>query len=183
MIIGIAGPSCSGKSTVAKEVAEALGAHLLHMDGRWIAGAEKPLVNGHPSFERPHQYDPVSLLAELHEARKAHRDVVVEGFLLFTYPAVLAELDRLFFLSVDHEELVWRRMARSAAGGNATWGAAGNDAVVDVGWLAHGREEWAEFGAGQALLPGVHVLDGHRATSESARELLEAIGHVPASAS
>lgn len=166
MIIGIAGPSCSGKSTVARELAAATGALLLHLDGRWVKGAEKPVVNGHRSYERPHQYDGASLLREIRAAAEAGRDVVAEGFLLFAYPGIAEICDHRFFLEVPHQELVRRRLARSAAGGNATWGTVGNDAVVDVGWLAHGREEWEAFGAPQALLPGIVILDGCRNPSD-----------------
>lgn len=175
MIVGIAGPSCSGKSTVAREVATATGALLLHLDGRWITGAEKPEVNGHRSYERPHQYDGASLLADIRAAADEGRVVVAEGFLLFAYPGIAEICHHRFYLDVAHDELVRRRLSRGAQGGNATWGAVGNDAVVDVGWLAHGREEWERFGAPQASLPGVVALDGHRPPRESAREIVEAI--------
>lgn len=175
MIIGIAGPSCSGKSTVAREVAVATGALLLHLDGRWIKGAEKPIIFGHPSRERPHQYDGASLLADIRSAHEAGRDVVAEGFLLFEYPGIAEICDHRFFIDVLHAELVRRRKARGARGGNATWGAAGKDKVADAGWMAHGRLEWALYGAHQARLPGVVVLDGHRAPAESVADILAAV--------
>jgi uridine kinase len=85
MLIGIAGPSCSGKSTVARQVADALSCTLLHLDGRWVSGALKPVVSGHRSYERPHQYDGASLLRDALEALGRNPPVVIEGFLLFCY--------------------------------------------------------------------------------------------------
>jgi len=175
MIIGIAGPSCSGKSSISEIVAANLGMDLMHLDGRWISGSEKPIVAGFPSYEQPHQYDGASLLAEMQAAQTAGRDIIVEGFLLFAYPEILALCDHRFFIEVDHDELVRRRVARTAAGGNVTWGAIAADSTVDKGWLAHGREEWQQWGAPQASLPGVVVIDGSRPVAESARDVVEMI--------
>ncbi len=180
MIIGIAGPSCSGKSTIAEAIASTLGIELLHLDGRWISKAEKPVVNGHPSYEQPHQYDGASLLAEMKAAHAEGRDILVEGFLLFCFPEILDLCDHRFYIDVAHEELVRRRTARTAAGGNATWAALGSDDVVDRGWLAHGREEWERWGLPQSKLTGVVILDGHRPAAESAQDVIRTVQNTPA---
>lgn len=56
-LLAIAGPSCSGKSTIARLLATETGARLLHLDAYWRRGCERPVVNGAPSHERPEQYD------------------------------------------------------------------------------------------------------------------------------
>lgn len=155
-VVGIAGPSCSGKTTVARALAARMEARLLHLDRFWISGAHRPLVHGHESFERPDQYDGAALLAAaLHAARSG--PVVVEGFLLFTYPGVLDACSSAFLLEVPHEELVRRRVGRT---GSASDDVAGEGRVpeADRGWHAHGREEWERFGAPQASMPGVRIL-------------------------
>lgn len=155
-IVGIAGPSCSGKTTVARGLAARMKARLLHLDRFWISGAHRPLVAGHESFERPDQYEGEALLrAALHAADEG--DVVIEGFLLFTYPGILEACSSAFLLDVSHEELVRRRLGRAGEAGDDVAGE-GRVPEADRGWHAHGREEWERFGAPQASLPGVVVL-------------------------
>jgi uridine kinase len=171
-IIGIVGPSCSGKSTLAREVARVLGAPLLQMDGRYVKGYKRPIVQGYESFEQPGQYDSVSLLQDLHLTKSLHPVIVVEGFLLFCYPELEAMCTHAFYLHVPHDELVRRRLARVAAGGDQVWGPNGGNPNADAGWHAHGREEWERFGAPQASLPGIRVLDGLHPIEDSVKVLL-----------
>ena len=155
-IVGIAGPSCSGKTTVARALAARMKARLLHLDRFWISGAHRPLVGGHESFERPDQYDGAALLtAALHAAEEG--PVVIEGFLLFAYPGILETCSSAFLLDVSHEELVRRRIGRVGEAGDDVAGE-GRVPEADRGWHAHGREEWERYGAPQASLPGVRVL-------------------------
>lgn len=155
-IFGIAGPSCSGKTTVARALAARMKAKLLHLDRFWISGAHRPLVAGHESFERPDQYDGAALLrAALHASEEG--DVVIEGFLLFVYPGILQACSSAFLLDVSHEELVRRRLGRAGGAGDDVAGE-GRVPEADRGWHAHGREEWERFGAMQASLPGMTVL-------------------------
>ena len=168
--MGIAGPSCSGKSTVAALVAAAFGAALLRLDDHWIRQAPRETVAGFPSYERPDAYDDASLLLAIRKAA-ASGPVVAEGFLLLSYPPLHRACSPRFFLDVPHEELVWRRLARIAAGGDPAWGSEGG-AAGDRGWLAHGRGEWERFGAAQARLPGVVVLDGTRAPGAVASDIV-----------
>lgn len=174
-ILGIVGASCSGKSTVARLVAQATGAQLFHLDAYVIPGVDHPIVCGEPSYERPHQYDGARLAQDVAEFAGTHPDtpVVVEGFLLFCYPACLALCTTKIFLDAPHSALVARRQARAASGKNPMGFHAGgaHDTAAERGWLANGLEEWARFGAIQATLPGVIRVDPLRASYEVAAEV------------
>jgi uridine kinase len=156
MIVGIAGPSCSGKTTIARLLAERMRAKLLHLDAFWIKGSERPLVNGHPSFERPEQYDGAALLRSAIEASR-DGDVVIEGFLLFAHPETLAACAHAFLIDVPHDELVRRRLRRGTESGDDVAGS-GRVEAADRSWMAHGQEEWRRYGAPQRDLPGVRTV-------------------------
>lgn len=158
MLMAIAGPSCSGKTTLARIVARILGAPLLHLDRRWMARIERPVVNGHQSFERPEQYDGAGLLDETMRAMECSEHVVVEGFLLFTYPGFHEAADRRILLDVPHEVVARRRLERAQAKAALDDVAGGRSGAADAGWQAHGREEWDRFGAWQRDLPGMEVV-------------------------
>ena len=175
VVIGIAGPSCSGKSTVAGLLAGALDAPLLRMDGRYVKGYRRPVVNGYESFEQPEQYDAESLVRDLDAAQEGTDTVVTEGFLLFRYPAILARTTHRFYVEVPHAELVRRRKARVAAGGDAVWGPNGGNPAADAGWLAHGEQEWLAHGACQAQVPGMTVLDGMLPPGVTVEAILAAV--------
>jgi hypothetical protein len=157
--VGFAGPSCSGKSTLATEVARILGATIVRLDSHWLPAVARPYVNGHPSYERPDQYDGAALLREVEAAKARKGSIVCEGFLLFCYPGMIEACDHAFFLKAPHTVLVARRRERAAIGGDSLWEADGGDAVSNASWLAHGQEEWERFGAQQSSLPDMHVID------------------------
>jgi hypothetical protein len=158
MLIAIAGPSCSGKTTLARIIAAMLGAPLLHLDRHWLGHVERPVVSGHPSFERPDQYDGAALLELSREAVATSADVVVEGFLLFRYPGFLEMADKAIYLDVPHDVVAARRRARALAKAALDDVPGGRSESADAGWQAHGREEWLAYGAFQRDLPGVEVL-------------------------
>lgn len=146
-LIGIAGPSCSGKTTIARLVAERLNAPVLHLDRYWIEGCEKPIVEGHPSYERPDQYDSHAMTLDVREAMRKHSAVVTEGFLLFVDPWFARNCTTRIFLDVPHERLAARRRARHGLSVDDVPG--GRAPEADAGWTAHGRSEWERFGAWQ----------------------------------
>lgn len=158
MIVGISGPSCSGKTSLAKELAALLGAPMLHLDQYFIADATRPIVMGHPSFEQPHQYDGAAMLRDAIAAAKTSEHLVLEGFLLFTYPGFLDLVDRAVHLDVPHHVLAARRADRNGATGDVK---GGRIKLADTAWAAHGEAEWATYGKAQADLPGVEVVTPH----------------------
>ena len=186
MIIGIAGPSCSGKTTVARLVATRLNAvALLHLDKYWIKGAEKPVVNGFESFERPEQYDGNNLVVDALSASRSrdvianeglvyHPTVVIEGFLLFHYDTAVNACKHRFIIDTPHELLVERRTGRSRTDSyDGVWENGANP-LADSGWLAHGREEWERYGK-PMYQKDVIVLDGLQSPQELADIIIEKI--------
>lgn len=155
-LIGIAGPSCSGKTTVARLIAERLEAPLLHLDRYWIDGCEKPIVEGHPSYERPYQYDSAAMIDDVRDAMRNRSVVVAEGFLLFHDPWFVDNCTMKMFLDVPHERLAARRRARSGISLDDVSG--GRAPEADAGWTAHGRSEWERFGAWQRDIEGMTVI-------------------------
>lgn len=171
MITGISGPSCSGKTSLAKAIAALLDAPTLHLDMHFIAEAERPVVNGFPSFERPHQYDGAALLEEIRLAATLHEHVVVEGFLIFTYQGILDACDRRIHLDVPHSSLVGRRARRGGATGDVK---GGRIKMADTAWAAHGEAEWEAYGACQTAKPGVETIrPAAMMVRGSAREIAE----------
>lgn len=139
-VIGIAGGSGSGKSTVARRVAEALGpssAVTLDMDGYYrnlthLTPAERRLVNwDHPDafdldlfatqlgelaagrpIEKP-VYDFVTHARAPQTVRLRPADVIlVEGILLFVDPRVRALCDVKVFVDTDADLRLIRRIRR-----------------------------------------------------------------------
>lgn len=147
MLIGISGPSCSGKTTLAHELGRMLKAPTLHLDRHWIKGSQRPVVNGRESFERPHQYDGRALLREVSEALADNPIVIAEGFLLFAYPGFEMACAEMVHVDVPHDVLVRRRLCRSESQDDV---AGGRIPEADLAWMAHGEAEWAEFGAFQS---------------------------------
>lgn len=169
MIIGISGPSCSGKTSLAKALAELLDAPMLHLDHHFIEDATRTMVKGFPSFEQPHQYDAEALGNDLYAASKLNDHVVVEGFLLLTYQTLFDRCDKRVHLDVPHEVLAERRAQRHGATGDVK---GGRIKLADTAWAAHGREEWERFGAYQSTMEGVEVLRPYdEDVKPSAREL------------
>lgn len=148
-IIGIAGPSCSGKSTLAKALALNLGAESATLDDYYRARSPKILVDGHRSYERPEQYDGAGLARHAIARRDAvpDRAIVLEGFLLFRYPELREIVDVGFFIELAPEAIVARRRTR---GGRPS----------DRSFDAIGIAEWLRFGAGQSTLPNIVTLAG-----------------------
>lgn len=158
MLLSISGPSCSGKTLLALELARLLDAPALHLDRYFVEEAERPMVMGHPSFEQPHQYDGAAMLRDVRLAMCENELVVAEGFLLFSYSSFEMESYRMIHLDVPHEVLVERRLARTAAGDAATDVKGGRRKTADAGWQAHGEAEWARWGSFQADIPGMQVV-------------------------
>lgn len=169
--IGISGPSCSGKSTVAEIIARRLEIPLFHLDDRWTKGAIKPIINGHKSYERPSLYDGDGLAKELSGKSR----FIAEGFLLFLYAGLL-EIPHRFFLDISYEEQLKRRIARAKARNHSHLGDVNDSA--EVAWRHNGREEWEAFGERQRHIEGVVCLNGLDEPEELARLILQSVQEV-----
>ena len=161
MIISVAGPSCSGKTTLCKKLAAETGASLMHLDLYWIEGSMKPEVFGIPSREQPHQYNGSAMAEDAVAAKEHNRDIILEGFLTLTYPEIVKISDIMFYIDVPHEILKQRRTARTENGGNPVWNTArNNEDSIDKGWLLHGEHEWTVWGMPQQHVAAVVTLNG-----------------------
>lgn len=164
MIIGFAGPSCSGKTTLARKTSKILNCPLIHMDQFCIHNAYKPIVNGYASYEQPHQYDHIATLNYLKKISTEYKNVIIEGFLLFSYPELYQKCDLHFFIDLDFETQKQRRLKRSQQKEyDGVWGE-GHNNDADIGFLAHGKEEWQKYGEKQKELTKVICLDGKKDT-------------------
>jgi uridine kinase len=171
-VLGLAGPSCSGKSTAARLVAEAAGARVFHLDAYWIPGSARPPVNGAPSYERPEQYGGQAMARDImvYLAASPAAPVVAEGFLLFLYPDLLDLCGTRVFLKAGWQTVLARRAARAAVQGSAADG--GKALRAEHAWLANGREEWLRFGAGQEAGEGVVSVDAEGSVLHAAAAVL-----------
>jgi uridine kinase len=140
LVIGVAGGTGSGKSTVARKLVEALPAGTAciieydsyYREGDGLTDEQRASVN----YDHPDALDS-DLLAEhlrdlrsgstidvpiydfVHNARRAERRsvqptavVIVEGILTFVAPAVREQLDIKIFVDTDPDIRVFRRIRR-----------------------------------------------------------------------
>lgn len=171
MLVGISGPSCSGKTTLAREIAAFLDAPTLHLDRHFDSKAERTVVNGHRSYERPEQYDGAALLEETRLALKLNEHVVVEGFILFSYPGFEQACDRMVHLDLPHHILARRRRQRAEGNDAAGDVKGGRIRDADAAWAAHGKSEWERFGAFQRDLRDMTVVSIGEADGRTPREI------------
>ncbi len=118
-IIGICGPSGSGKSTVAAELAEHLGAEVIHLD-RYFKN-ELPQICSpddgcyYPDWNSPDSIEWDRVLARLREEKENATTewVIVEGLLLFCIEALYEMLDIKIFVKANIETCLYRRIVRN----------------------------------------------------------------------
>jgi uridine kinase len=140
LIVGIAGGSSSGKTTVTRSIAEAVGERsvaLLHHDAYY---KDLPLFGGKRpdeiNFDHPDAYDTDLYVRHLHALRQGHpveqpvylyttyrrtgdvrvvesRPIIIaEGILIFAEAAIRDLIDIKVFVDTDDDERVLRRIRR-----------------------------------------------------------------------
>ncbi|KAI8614068.1 P-loop containing nucleoside triphosphate hydrolase protein [Chytriomyces sp. MP71] len=161
VLIGCAGASCSGKSTLTEWLSRILDLPILHQDNFFKKDSEVPVVNGLRYWDCPDALDmpafaaflesvksnPSSIASVLSPNRPAISDsdipsaeaqrlqaqsasfrksfglsaskeglpvriFLVDGFLMMSDPAVMAQLDFVIFLHCEFETLRERRLSR-----------------------------------------------------------------------
>ncbi len=140
-IIGICGGSCSGKSTLVKQLELKLkNTTILHFDDFFI-GKEKLVGKDVKNWESPELYrlsDYENTLKELKQNRsveieansresryegiktriiKPSEYVIVEGFLTFYIESSRKYFDKKIYLDIPEEEIIRRRYERMKNGG------------------------------------------------------------------
>jgi uridine kinase len=179
IIIGIAGPSSSGKSSIAKLLAKQLDATILCLDEFYKKGYPDIYINHEGqsirTFERPEMYDGermAQVIIELEEkgevffqgipqGKKEYelfhiikKDfLIVEGFLIYLYPSLLKLINHKYFIDIDEDEIMKRRLARGSLSS-------------DEFFVKIGMKEWVLFGEQQKHVDGVIVLDGKKSYQE-----------------
>ncbi len=136
-LVGIAGPSCSGKSEVSRRVAEVLGAPVLSLDSYYRDMTHLTLEQrGAVNWDAPEAIDSELMIRQIRELadgrpiRKPIYDfsrhspseeceyiepaefVVVEGLFALHWPQIRELLDTRIFISADHEVCFERRLYR-----------------------------------------------------------------------
>jgi len=134
-IIGIAGPSASGKSTVCDELVKLIpGSLLISQDDYWKNTENFPRVKGFKNAELPECIDFDSLYHNLLDLKNGKRTIapkwvrgqyppdqqvlapapiiVVEGFRLFHDPRIREILDYKVYFDVSATEIIKRRLSR-----------------------------------------------------------------------
>jgi len=173
--IGICGPSCSGKTTIAQALAKELDANSLSLDNFYILGTQKIYVkhNGEKlrTFERPELYDGNRLAIVVNELQKNGRSkfkamldfkkkeyqeielvkkdfLILEGLHLFQYEQLNKLIEHKFYIDLPSEIMLERRAERM--GRNHS----------DLTFLKIGPQEWEKYGLKQKDVPDVVILDG-----------------------
>ena len=188
-VIGICGPSCSGKSSLAKQLKRELDCNSISVDFFYAFGCEKTYIkhDGETirSFERPEHYDGkrvAAIIKELREKKKVKINrlphetskefieeelvekeyLVVEGFQLLNYPELQEQIDISFYIDVEFEEVARRRLQRYDRGSK-------DDDFVKIG-----KQEWERVGSNQKEKAD-HILDGTKTIKELQQEIIEKI--------
>jgi dephospho-CoA kinase len=188
-IIGICGPSCSGKTSVVKLLAQELDANVLGLDNFIVKNAGKIYVdyNGQKirTFERPELYDGKHLAKCVKELEKKgslttkifnltkleeeeisikNKDwLILEGFLLFHFSELNRLMDYKFFIDLPFEEIVIRRAKRA------------DRPKSDKSFILIGKQENREYCLPQKNFPEVISLDGKKSLAELKSEILSRI--------
>lgn len=109
MIIGIAGGSRSGKTTLSRVLAKELDCRLLSLDDYFFAPSTFPRTFERPDYDRIEAIDWDRALGDI----ASHKgNLIVEGFLLLAHAGARALMDMTFFVDLDEAERMRRRFAQ-----------------------------------------------------------------------
>ncbi|MFH1803011.1 MAG: hypothetical protein ABH864_06215 [archaeon] len=140
LFVGIAGPSCSGKTTLIRKLVNRIGeknVEIIHADDYWDRNFKPPLVKGYKNRELPENINSGLLFEHLskiregksvdapfnvfeieggHKLAEPKKFVFVEGFLLFYWQKIRDLFDLKVYYDISDEEIVRRRTARARSG-------------------------------------------------------------------
>ncbi len=120
-VIGISGPSSSGKTTISKILAKKLKAQLIHLDDYWKYHGEKiPSRKEWKKWEHPSSMDYERLLEEIIRIFKIKQSpfIIVEGFHMFYDKNIRGILDLKIYSTIPNSLIVKRRLERFGFGDN-----------------------------------------------------------------
>jgi uridine kinase len=105
LVIGITGPSGSGKSSLAKRLAQSLRAALFPEDPKFfLASASASYEHRDPVSETPSHVDWDAYVVSLRSKIQEENSMVVDHFLLLQDDRVVEELDVLLFLDPGSDD-------------------------------------------------------------------------------
>jgi uridine kinase len=182
-IIGIVGPSCSGKTTISELVAKQLIAQVIALDHMRIKDYPHIFVDGIRTSERPELYDGEKLagiaqewknkksvkLFEYHSKEYHPREVcggeflILEGFLLFQYPTLLSCCDLKFYIDLTWETIAARRLARNRS------------PARDAEFVRIGKSENRKYVEPQKFMQDVIVIDGLEPSRKIAEKIVQRV--------
>jgi uridine kinase len=112
IVVGISGPSCSGKSTLVELISN--DNSTIHLDDYFIQNVS-PILRGMENLEDPSNYN-LERLSEEIELMKSDEDeselIYVEGFILFSTSRLSNLCDVKIFLNIPEKEIAARRQRR-----------------------------------------------------------------------
>lgn len=130
-VLGIMGPSCSGKTTICERLAQSLSAAVIQMDWYYYDTSTFKTKHGYPNAEEPSCINFALLASHIRALQAGHEIIfttvrkrehvhirpapviVVEGFLLFCDADVRDMMDLRVFIDISEEEVVRRKIARA----------------------------------------------------------------------
>jgi len=138
MVVGIGGPSNAGKSDLAKKILRELN-HLsgivLCLDDYVYPESHLSRIRGRIDWEHPDTIRFDQLIADLRNASQQYDIVIVEGFLLYSDPSILNEIDKMIFIEITEKTFRQRKVQDLRWGEEPSW-------YIDHIWsryLAYGR--------------------------------------------
>lgn len=185
LIVGIAGGTASGKSTISKRVAEVLGAALIGHDRYYFDVRDKQTFN----FDHPDALDTALMVTHLQQLRQGEAAdlpvyafathsrtdqtervepgpvILVEGILVLADPGLRSCFDVMVWVEAPADIRLIRRMRRDIATRGRTWDSVLHQYETTVRPM---HEQWVAPSAQYATL----VLDGTIPTEEAVAQLV-----------
>ena len=165
MILGIAGGSASGKSTLAKRLGEATGVAVLSMDSYYKPFEELPEAVGKDGKLYKDHNCPEAFCTEklLEDLKSIPGDVILEGLFILALPCLRERCDVKIFLDCPADVRILRRVKR-----NLGWGLS-FEAISEV-YLALVRYRHEEY-----VAPSAVYADEVWSTENGVEECFEAL--------
>ena len=120
-IIGISGPSSSGKTTIAKKLTKTLKAKLIHSDDYWkYHNTEIPSRKDWKKWEHPSSINFEKLHKDILKVKNA-KFIIVEGFHMFHNKKIRDLFDLKIYAILPNSLIVKRRLDRFGSEDNQEW--------------------------------------------------------------
>lgn len=136
-VIGISGPSQSGKSTLAKQLGDNLKPQkvlILDMDDYVLPEASIPKIKDRTDWERPESVDYDGIIATIEKCDDDYDVIIVEGILVFAHQELSQLFDLSILMQVSKETFFERRSRETRWGNEPHW------------YLEHVWDSWLKYG-------------------------------------